>query len=289
MKPACFGYARPESIEEALDLLRRHGDEASVLAGGQSLVPMLNLRMARPGLLVDINRIPGLDRIEADSAGLTIGARARHVEVMKSHEARVVTPLLPMALAYVAHPAIRNRGTLGGSLSLADPAAELPACVVCLNAQVVLASSQGTRHVEAGAFFQGIYATALRPDEMIVRVNFPRLPSDWRFVFLEVSRRHGDYAMAGIAVAARTTGGRIAESRVVFCGLEVAPRRMTSIESCLDNTGVDDEDSFASALEELVREAEPISGAGLPATYRLHLAGVLLRRALDRVRTNGSA
>ena len=289
MKPARFGYTRPESVEEALDLLRRHGDEASVLAGGQSLMPMLNLRMARPALLVDINRIPGLDRIEADDTGLMIGARARHAEVMTSRMAQKVAPLLPLALAYVAHPAIRNRGTLGGSLSLADPAAELPACAVCLSARIVLASAQGTRHVEAGEFFQGIYATALRPDEMVVRVEFPRPSSDWQFVFLEVSRRHGDYAIAGIALAARVIGGRIAESRIVFCGLEAAPRRMAMIESYLAGFSGADGDSVAAAQEMLMREVAPISTAGFPSAYRLHLAGVLLRRALDRIRLNGPA
>ncbi len=203
MKPAKFAYAKPSTIDEVLALLREHGDDAAVLSGGQTLVPMLNLRVASPQMLIDINDVPGLDEISVDGSILRIGARSRHNDVLRSELVQSNAPLVSEALHHVAHEAIRNRGTLGGSLALADPAAEMPACMVCLDAEIVLLSEQGTRSVPAPNFFQGIYDTDRRPDELIVRIDIPIPDASWRFAFHEISRRHGDFAMAGLTFGVR--------------------------------------------------------------------------------------
>lgn len=267
MTPARFDYARPTTLAEALAILSREGEACAPLAGGQSLLPMMAMRVARPALLMDLNRIAGLDAIALVGEALHIGALARHAAVLAHPVLATEAPLLPMALREVAHPAIRNRGTLGGSLSLADPAAEMPACMVALDATIVLASAAGERRVAASDFFQGLYATARRPDELLVRVEIPRA-SGWTPWFEEVARRRGDYAMAGLAVTRR---GR--EMRLAFCGVEAAPRRLPEVEAAL-RAGADPAPVLAGVLE-------PLGSAETPAAYRLHLAQVLLRRAME--------
>jgi carbon-monoxide dehydrogenase medium subunit len=278
MKAPRFAYARPETLQETLALLAEHGSDAAILAGGQSLMPMLALRMAQPRLLIDINRLAGLDGIKRDGANLVIGARARHAAVLASPLVRTHAPLLSQALVQVAHPAIRNRGTLGGSLSLADPAAELPACAVCLGARIVTACLEGERAFPADDFFQGLYTTALVPGEILVRVEIPLRGPDWRFAFQEVARRHGDFAIAGIAVAVRLAGGRIAECRIATCGVEPAPRRLRTVEAAVVQGATGD------ALNAVLGAAlDPMSSAEAPAFYRRHLAAVLLDRALRQI------
>jgi carbon-monoxide dehydrogenase medium subunit len=272
MKPARFGYARPDTLGGALAILAEQGAEAAILAGGQSLMPMLNLRMARPVLLLDINRIPGLDTITLSGGVLVIGARARHAEVLASPLVRQAAPLLAQALAHVAHPAIRNRGTLGGSLALADPAAEMPACVTCLGATIIAASARGERRIAAEDLFLGVYATALEPDELILRVEIPAIAPGWTHAFQEVSRRHGDYAMAGLALATRREASRILEARIALCGVESATRRQTEAEAALVSQGVE---AACDALASL----DAMGGAEVTAAHRIHLARVLLRRA----------
>jgi carbon-monoxide dehydrogenase medium subunit len=272
MKPARFDYARPDTLDGALAILAEQGAEAAILAGGQSLMPMLNLRMARPGMLVDINRIPGLDAITLANGILTIGARARHADVLASPLVQQAAPLLAQALHHVAHPAIRNRGTLGGSLGLADPAAEMPACVTCLGATIVTASARGERRIAAEDFFLGVYATALEPGELILRVEIPAIRPGWTHSFQEVSRRHGDYAMAGLALALRHDGARIAEARIALCGVESATRRQTEAETALVAHGVE---AACAAFASL----DAMGGAEVTAAHRIHLARVLLRRA----------
>jgi carbon-monoxide dehydrogenase medium subunit len=272
MTPARFAYARPATLEEAFALLARGGEEAVPLAGGQSLLPMMAMRVARPALLVDLNRLPGLDAIALEGGVLRIGAMARHAAVLAHPLVAAAAPLLPRALDEVAHPAIRNRGTLGGSLALADPAAELPACMVALDATIVLASAGGERRLPAAGFFQGLYATARRSDELLLRVEIPRAPG-WTAWFQEVARRRGDYALAGLAVMARRAAGRIAEARLAFCGVEAAPRRLPALEAAMAASA-----EAASLLPGLL---EPLGSAEAPAAYRLHLAGVLLRRATE--------
>ena len=282
MKAPAFAYARPDTLAEALGLLARHGADAAVLAGGQSLMPMMNLRMAQPRLLVDINRIPGLDGIEADGDGLRIGARARHASVAASPLVRTRAPLLAEALSYVAHATIRNRGTIGGSLALADPAAELPACAVCLSAGIVLASIAGERELAAAAFHEGLFATARRADELVLAVRIPSFPMGWQYSFTEVARRRGDYAIAGLAFAWRREGPG-AECRIAFCGIEPAPRRMPAVEALVAEGA--DRAAVLGALDQL----DPMGTEDAPPTYRRRLAAVLLGRALDRVEAAADA
>ena len=280
MRPARFDYRRPETLDEALALLAEHGGDAAVLAGGQSLVPMLNLRLAAPALVIDVNRIPGLDDIAVRDRTLTIGARVRHNDVLHSPEVAQAAPLLPMALTHVAHEAIRNRGTLGGSLALADPAAELPACAVCLDATIVVASTAGERAVGATDFFQGLYTTALQPTELILRVDVPVRDGSWRFAFQEIARRHGDFALAALAVAARVEEERIAECRLAFAGIEPNPRRIEAAEACLAGWGLADAQARAAAIAALARELDPMDSREYPAAYKGRLAGVLVERTL---------
>ena len=218
MKPAPFAYQAPASLEAALELLARHGGDAKILAGGQSLIPVMNFRLAEPALLVDINRLAELDFIRADEDGtLRIGAMTRQRRLERDPLVAARAPLLHEAMPFIAHPQIRNRGTFGGSLAHADPAAELPALAVALGARFRLRRAGGDRWVEAGDFFAGLFTTALAPDEMLVEAAIPPSPARTGWAFLEIARRHGDYAQVGLA--ARVTldeSGRCREARLVF-------------------------------------------------------------------------
>jgi len=280
MTPARFGYLRPDTLAEALAVLAREGEGATPLAGGQSLMPMMAMRMARPALLLDLNRLAGLDGVVLDGGTLHIGAMARHAAVLAHPLVAAHAPLLPLALREVAHPAIRNRGTLGGSLCLADPAAELPACMLALDATLVLASAAGERRVAAAEFFQGLYATDRRADELLVRAEIP-LARGWSPWFAETARRHGDYALAGLAMMARREGGRIAALRLAFLGVEAAPRRLPAVEAAI-LAGAD-----AAAL--LPGILTPLHADEAPAPWRLHLAQALLRRAITGENTLAAA
>ncbi len=269
MKPARFDYARPATLAEALALLAK--PDTAVLAGGQSLMPMMNLRVARPARLVDINRLP-LGEIALGNGVLRIGALARHAAVLASPLVAQAAPLLPQALAQVAHAAIRNRGTLGGSLSLADPAAELPACMLALDATLVAASAaRGERRIAASAFFHGLYSTALEPDELLLRAELPAAAPGWRYAFLELARRHGDFAMAGLALALGPGAARLA-----LCGVEAGQRRQPAAEAAL---AAGDLPAAIAALG----TAEAMDSPDLPAAQRVHLAQVLLRRAFQQI------
>jgi carbon-monoxide dehydrogenase medium subunit len=269
MKPARFDYARPATLAEALALLAK--PDTAVLAGGQSLMPMMNLRVARPARLVDINRLP-LGEVALGNGVLSIGALARHAAVLASPLVAQGAPLLPQALAQVAHAAIRNRGTLGGSLSLADPAAELPACMLALDATLVAASAaRGERRIAASAFFHGLYSTALEPDELLLRAELPAAAPGWRYAFLEVARRHGDFAMAGLALALGPGAARLA-----LCGVEAGQRRQPAAEAAL---AAGDLPAAIAALG----TAEAMDSPDLHAAQRVHLAQVLLRRAFQQI------
>lgn len=283
MKPAKFAYARPTTIDEALALLSQHSDDASVLAGGQTLIPMMNLRVASPLLLVDINAIAGLDDISASDTTLSIGARARHNDVLRSDLVRRHAPLVSDALRHVAHEAVRNRGTLGGSLALADPAAEMPACMVCLGAEIVLRSQQGERSVPASSFFLGIYDTDRRSDELIVRIDIPNSDPSWRFSFQEISRRHGDFAMAGLALGLRIVDGVVSESRIVLMGIESFPRRIEEAEACLIGSHVSHPDGIARAVAVLAECLDCNESEEYPAEYRGHLAQQLLKHCAGKI------
>jgi carbon-monoxide dehydrogenase medium subunit len=231
MKPAPFVYQRPPTLPEALAILAAHRGEARVLAGGQSLMPLLAMRLARPERLVDINRIDELKGISQDAGTLTIGAMTRYSEILASPEVAAHAPLLAEAIRHVAHHAIRNRGTIGGSLALADPAAETPAACLALNARVLARSASGEREIAIDDFLFGLLATALADDEIIVAVRIPKRPPSARHVFLEFARRRGDYAQAGIILAPAHAG--VAEHRAVIFGVGGKSLRSPALEAAL--------------------------------------------------------
>ena len=254
MKAASFAYAKPSSVAEALELLARHGDAARVLAGGQSLIPSLNMRLSAPALLVDIGALGELKEIAVRGNRLSIGALVTHAALERSPEVARHVPLLAQAVPHVAHAAIRNRGTIGGSLALADPAAEYPACAVALDAELVLRSGKGERRVRTQAFFKGLFETDLRPGEIVAAVEFPLAEPGDRSVFLELARRHGDYAIVGLA--AWRGGMRGAETRFVFMNVGPTP-----------------------VLARDADELTPMADLYNSAATKKHLARVLMERA----------
>jgi aerobic carbon-monoxide dehydrogenase medium subunit len=281
MKPAPFEYHRPASLAETFDLLDRYGDDGRILAGGQSLVPALNMRLATPRAVIDINRLPGLDAIRLEPEGLVLGALARHEAVERSPLVREHAPLLALALPHVGHAAIRTRGTLGGSLALADPAAELPACAVALDARIRVEGRHGRRDVAAADFFRGIYTTAIEPGELVVELVVPRARG-WRSEFQEVARRHGDFALAGLAARARVEAGRLAEARLVFFGVGVGPVRAHGAEAALAGRAGDAE-TITAARRALDAQLDPPGDLHGSPALRRHLAGVLLARVVTRL------
>lgn len=276
MKPAPFAYVRAESLEHALDVLAEHGDDALVLAGGQSLVPMLNLRLVQPAVVVDINALAELSTIGTIGArGLRLGALVRHREIAHDPTVAKHAPLLRAAAPWIAHPAVRHRGTLGGSLALGDPAAEWPACAIALDADIRLASRQdGERCVPAASFFQGLYQSERRPDELLIGCDFKQAADDSAFSFRELARRHGDYAAAGLALSARGTPGAWRSLRVVFFGVGDVPVQANACAAALA-AGAD----FAEAQAQLEAELAPRADLWFSAQAKQHLAVHLLREA----------
>jgi aerobic carbon-monoxide dehydrogenase medium subunit len=278
MKAAAFAYARATSVAHALDLLAAHGDRAKVLSGGQSLMPAMNLRLVAPELIVDIGELGELRGIAVRGDTLVIGALTRHVEFLKSPDIAARAPLLADAVAHVAHPAIRNRGTIGGSLAHADPASELPACMLALDAAIVVRGPGGERRIAAEAFFTGIYETALAPQELLVAIELPVAKKGSADFFHEFARRHGDYAIAGLAAQASIDGDRFAGLRLGFLavgdrpllakaatrliGVEVTPALLTDACAALD------------------AELDPQEDQQASPEMRRHLARVLLRRGV---------
>lgn len=276
MKAADFHYERPESLDEALELMA--GGMASALAGGQSLMPMMNFRLAMPETLVDLNAVKELSGIEVREDGLRIGAMTRYQLVEKSPEIAEHVPLIARALPYIAHPAIRNRGTLGGSCALADPAAELPALLVALNASITVRSKSAERTIPATDFFQGFYETARDDDELVIALHIPKAVPGECIGFHEITRRHGDYAMAGCAVVA---SGDLVEVRIALFGVSDRPLRAEPAEAALAGTdgGEVALDAAIVALDGLPF-ASDLNGA---EGTKQHLAGVALRRAWAEV------
>jgi aerobic carbon-monoxide dehydrogenase medium subunit len=279
MKPAPFDYHRPASLGEVFDLLERYGDDGRILAGGQSLVPALNMRLATPRAVIDINRLPGLDAIRVEPQGLVIGALARHEAIERSPLVRQHAPLLARAMPYVGHAAIRARGTLGGSLALADPAAELPACAVALAATIRVHGRRGRREVTAADFFHGIYTTALAPGELVTEVVVPPRSAGWRDGFLEVARRQGDFALAGLAACARVEADIVRDCRLVFFGVGTTPVRAHAAEAELAGHRAD-AGAVAAAQRALASELDPPGDVHASPALRRHLAGVLLGRVV---------
>ena len=272
MKPAPFAYAKAGSIADAVKLLGQHGDGARLLAGGQSLMATLNMRLSAPSILIDLNGISGLDTISVRDGHVEIGALVRQAAAAKSTDIATHAPLIAMALPHVAHPAIRNRATIGGSIAFADPAAELPACFLALDGEAEIAGPQGTRRVKANDFFKGLYETALGAQDMLTGIFLPAATPDMRYGFTELSRRHGDYAMAGLAAAGRANGKGYAELRLVFFGIGLTPLRARKAEAALSDGDIE------GAVRALALDLDPSDDIQATGAVKRHLASVLLRR-----------
>ena len=279
MKPAAFDYVVANSIEQAVAALAQAGGEAKILAGGQSLVPMLNFRLLRPAILVDINRIPGLAFIEDAGDAVKIGALTRHHQIETSPVIAKHFPVLSCAMTHVAHLAIRNRGTIGGSLSHADPAAELPMMALLLGAKLRIVSSRDERSVEARAFFRDALSVDLAEDELLTEIHLPKLPPRTGWGFEEVARRAGDFALAAVAATITMSGGVTKEARVALTGVGRTPLRASEAEALL--VGQKPEPKLMARVIETVRAAiEPATDLHASADYRRQLAGALAGRAL---------
>jgi len=270
LKPAPFAYQKARTLKEAVALLAKHKDDARLLAGGQSLIATLNMRLSQPALLIDINGIKGLDGIAKRGKFVEIGALARHAQVERSPVIAAHAPLIARAMPHIGHPAIRNRGTFGGSIAFADPAAELPACLVALDGEVDIAGPKGKRKVKADAFFKGLFETALRPQEMVAAVRVPAADKNSRIGFAELARRHGDYAIVGLAASAKADGKGLKDVRLAFFGVGATPVRARKSETALAKGDIDG----AVALLDL----DPHDDVQATAKVKKHLAGVLLRR-----------
>lgn len=273
MKPAPFAYKKARSLDEAIALLATR--EAKLLAGGQSLIATLNMRLSAPALLIDINGVDGLDRIAAKADKIEIGALARHAQVEQSDIVAKKTPLIARAMPHIGHPAIRNRGTFGGSIAFADPAAELPACVLALDGEIEVAGPKGRREIKAKDFFKGLFETALGPQDIITAVRVPAATAATRTGFAELARRHGDYAVVGLAASARSDGKKLADVRLAFFGVGSTPVRASGAEKALADGQVD------AAIKAL--DFEPHDDVQATAELKMHLAGVLLRRVANQL------
>ena len=282
MKAPRFSYIRPESLDRVLELLAEHGDEARILAGGQSLMPTLNMRLSQPRLLIDINRIDALKGISLEDGTVRIGALARHAEVLESHTVAEHLPLIADAMPHVAHIAVRNRGTFGGSIALADPAAELPACAVALDASFLLASARGRRTVPARRFFHGLYETEMADDELLVEARIPAIGSGYRSSFLELARRRGDFALAGVCCHAHVDGGLLSDVRLTCFGSEDRPRFADGAAAAAEGRtwSRDVKGAVQAALGD---DLDPMGDFHASAATRLRLARVLTGRAIDRM------
>jgi len=287
MKLPPVEYEAPTTVADAIDLLGEHEEEASVLAGGQSLIPLLALRLARPAVLIDINGIDELSGISATNGSVAIGAMTREYMAEESETVAGAVPLLAAALPFIGHEAIRNRGTVGGSLAHADPAAELPAVARALDAEFVVRGPSGERVVPAAQWFEGYLTTSRRPDELLLEVRFPAAARGTGVSFQEVARRHGDFAIVGLAVSLVLSGGVISDARLAFAGLSYVPARATAAEDLL--TG---ERPSAELFDEAARRATgdidpPADLHGSP-DYRKTVAAALVRRGLRAAADNAA-
>jgi CO/xanthine dehydrogenase FAD-binding subunit len=280
VKPAPFEYFRPDTVDEALSLLTEHGWDAKLLAGGQSLVPAMNFRLAAPGVLIDLNRIPGLDGVREEGGALRIGTMVRQHAAERSADVRRLAPLLAEALPFVAHPQIRYRGTVGGSVAHADPAAELPAVMLALGARMHVVGPNGTRALAADEFFTGLFSTALEHDEMLAEIEIPALAPHAGWAFMEVSRRHGDFGLAGLAVSvALDDGGCCTDARIALLGVGEGPVLAHAAADALRGQSPS-AGAFAAAADAARAEVDPPMDIHASSEYRRHLVGVLVSRAL---------
>jgi len=275
VKPSPFAYIKARTLKQAVTLLAKHKDDARLLAGGQSLIATLNMRLSAPEVLIDINGIKGLDGIAKKGKFVEIGALARHTQVECSDIISKHAPLIALAMPHIGHPAIRNRGTFGGSIAFADPAAELPACILALDGEINIAGPNGKRKVKADAFFKGLFETALRPQEIVTAVRIPAADRSTRVGFSELARRHGDYAIVGLAASARVNGQGLAGVRLAFFGVGATPVRAKKAEAALVAGNID---AAVNALD-----LEPHDDVQATAKVKKHLAGVLLRRVAKQL------
>jgi carbon-monoxide dehydrogenase medium subunit len=285
MKPPPFEYFAAESLEEALEVLSVHGDEAKALAGGQSLIPLLNFRLARPTVIVDLNRIHELGRLTPlPNGGIAVGAMSRQRDAERSSLISARAPLVTEAMPYVAHPQIRNRGTFGGSIAHADPAAELPAVALALDARFCLKSRErGERWIGAADFFVGPLTTVLQPDELLTEVELPPLPAGAGWGFIEVARRHGDYALMGVAaVVSINSAGECSHVRLTFVNAGGTPMRGREAEKLLIGQQPDEELFRAAGEIAATTDIDPVGDVHATPAYRRQLARVLTVRALEQ-------
>jgi len=274
LKPAPFAYKRARALEEAVAALGEHAD-ARLLAGGQSLIATLNMRLSAPSLLIDINGIGGLDGIALKAGKLEIGALTRHVQAERSDVIAKHAPLIARAIPHIGHAAIRNRGTLGGSIAFADPAAELPACLLALDGEVDATGPQGKRTIHAQDFFKGLFETALGPQDVLTAIRVPAATAQTRVGFAELARRHGDYAIVGLAASARVDGKGLADVRLAFFGVGATAVRANKAETALASGNVE---AAVAALD-----LDPQDDLQATAAVKKHLAGVLLRRVAKQL------
>ncbi len=286
MKFPDFEYACPTSLDEALVLLKERGADAVLLAGGQSLMPILAFRLAMPGILVDLKKVPGLGEIGIDADGVRLGANVRWCEIDRNPRLAAAHPLLVEAIGHVAHYQIRNRGTVGGSLAYADPAAELPGVAVTCDAKIVIVGGSGERIVEAADFFLGALTTSLEPGEIITGLRLPAWPEDRRWAFLEFARRRGDFALAGTAIYYDVDAdGRAVDTHIGVIGASDRPHRLKGAEGAISGSAVD-ADAIAAAAAAASREVDPMEDFHAPAAYRRALVETLVTRALNQAATN---
>lgn len=282
MKAPRFGYVRPSTMPEALALLQAKGADARILAGGQSLLAALAFRLSEPSVLIDISKLAELKGITQAGTAIRVGAATTHSALGVSDLIKAHVPLVAEAVPQIAHPAIRNRGTFGGSLAYADPAAELPACCVALQATLVAASTRGERRIAAAEFFTGLFTTALEPDEILVAIELPVAASHERAALVEIARRSGDYAMAGVALTTRVTGATLSGVRAVFFGVGDAPVLARGANAALEGKAATAE-TIAAAKAALARDLDPAPDQHGGPEMKRHLAGVVLERALARL------
>ena len=281
MKPALFDYYAPRSLEEAVELLGRYGQDAKLMAGGQSLVPLLNMRLVSPKVLIDLNRVRDLVYLRREDGVVAIGAMTRDVEVEEAEWLGKACPILVDAVRLIGHTAIRNRGTVGGSIAHADPAAELPAVLSALGGAVRVRGPRGGREIAAAEFFLTYLTTALGPDELVTEVRFPMIPHGAGWAFEEVARRHGDFAIVGVAAYLTLNEGRIDEVGLALMGVGGVPVRARTAEAVLKGADPTVE-AFQAASGKVQEAVDPDSDLHASAEYRRHLAGLLTMRALER-------
>ncbi len=282
MKPAPFDYYDPDSLDEVLDLLNQHGDDAKLIAGGQSLGPILNMRLSAPKVLIDLNRVTTLDYQREEKNGLALGSMTRQSTLEDTAHLQVRQPLVATSIPYIGHRAIRNRGTVGGSVAHADPAAEWPALILALDGSLLVRNAGGERVITADDFFVWTLTNALVPEEVLVEIRLPKWPNGAGWSFVEFSRRHGDFAVLGVAIRlSLDNAGRCTDARMVLIGGGPTPIRTRHAETMLDGETIS-QDLISEVSHQASQEIKPDGDIHASADFRRHLASVLVSSALQQ-------